>query len=941
MALIIQHNLGALQAQRTFGLAGLQRDRAHRRLGSGLRINVGQDGPADLIISEQLRAQSLGIARAVRNNQEANNVLGIAEGALHEMSEILRRMRDLALHAANTGITSPRQVRADQAEIDAGVEAIDRIAQSTGYSNDLLLNGGKRIEFRSTPAIGAPQLLDLQRTRIDQILGYAQVPRAIDYAGATALADNARLSQQASRAWVEAGATAMSRLQIDSATNTLLEDQVFRLTGDRGSQVFRFARGTSGQDGDDQRDRDANPTLAQGQTLVFGQGNVTRRLREVRWREGPVLGKNTDAQGRIFAEYVTNVDGTETINLYKAGRHENGAYAADDLVASGTSDWVNGATFLVEERNESGLRASIIVNGADPPTPAEQPAEVVLVTQTVDYHRDNVASAAPANYESHAQLALGVDNPGSDVGTYVSVVADAVGSAGNEISVELRDPGRASVAAESVTINGSKIVVTLRTNAAGQITSTANQVRNALNGFAGALVTATTVGANAGSVAQAMSARQLTGGIEAGGGWHFDQYGDLFDHIAVNGLEFGANSGANGELYYSTTSLFVGGVWQIGQLRAYKSAERRDEDLVALWDASTAGGAYLRDRSTLFLNEKNGSGLRIAVRTRDYNPLAHAATPFNVQGLEFSMTPELGLRLYTDDYGSDARLEILVERGSLFDYYAGDPDGGDGLSGYRNLGPSDSVLRLQGQDALVDVGGRTVRTDGLDLRIVSAGFEGDLRFAAGETGRTTLAQVGYGRASGVSGIGQFANDDNLSVNAGQERVAALSRFAGGITLQLTEDGGAGGRTTLGLASMLPRDLGLQDVLADLDRDGVAEKVTLSLLDILSGQVASLSAAPLQALDIIDQAIQDVAGARGRIGALQTYLLQTNTQNLQVAFANVLQSESAIRDADMAAEATGLTRHQIAADASTAMLAQANLDPLKILRLMNAGPELAA
>ncbi|MFW5856913.1 MAG: flagellin, partial [Planctomycetota bacterium] len=124
MGMVVNHNISAINTLRNLDYSNRAMSKSLQKLSSGYRINSGQDGPADLIISEQLRAQTVGLQRAVRNTQEATNVLGIAEGALNEMNAILKTMRQLALHAANNGITSPDQVAADQAEVDSSIQTI-------------------------------------------------------------------------------------------------------------------------------------------------------------------------------------------------------------------------------------------------------------------------------------------------------------------------------------------------------------------------------------------------------------------------------------------------------------------------------------------------------------------------------------------------------------------------------------------------------------------------------------------------------------------------------------------------------------------------------------------------------------------------------------------------------------------------------------------------
>jgi flagellin-like hook-associated protein FlgL len=119
------------------------------KLSSGYRINTGMDAPADLVISEQLHSQISGINRAIRNTTESINVLAIAEGALNEMHNIRMKRRGLAIHAANSGITSPELIAADQSEMDSGIQALERIAGTTQFSDQYLINSQKQIAYSS------------------------------------------------------------------------------------------------------------------------------------------------------------------------------------------------------------------------------------------------------------------------------------------------------------------------------------------------------------------------------------------------------------------------------------------------------------------------------------------------------------------------------------------------------------------------------------------------------------------------------------------------------------------------------------------------------------------------------------------------------------------------------------------------------------------------
>ncbi len=111
------------------------------RLSTGLRINRGADDPAGLIASEVLRNQMRGIDQAVENSERAINVLSVAEAALNEVSSLILDLRALITHAANEGAVSREEIEADQLQVDSILESIDRIANTTSFSDRKLIDG--------------------------------------------------------------------------------------------------------------------------------------------------------------------------------------------------------------------------------------------------------------------------------------------------------------------------------------------------------------------------------------------------------------------------------------------------------------------------------------------------------------------------------------------------------------------------------------------------------------------------------------------------------------------------------------------------------------------------------------------------------------------------------------------------------------------------------
>lgn len=246
--MIVAHNLNALGTLRNLNTSNASLSGSLQSLSSGYRINTGADDPSGLIISEQLRAQTAGLKRAVSNTQEAQNVLGIAEGALNEVSNILKKMKQLAVHSANNGVTSPEQIAADQAEVDSSVQTIDRIARTTKYSDQYLLNGNKALSFDSRTEVNSTAdfpLLDTGLSEIRQISSYAQ-RISLSFNGTDEHGD-ASMVNQASRAYLEIdGADSRLELLTDASGVTVLsKEQSFTLNGVKGSRNFNFAAGTS------------------------------------------------------------------------------------------------------------------------------------------------------------------------------------------------------------------------------------------------------------------------------------------------------------------------------------------------------------------------------------------------------------------------------------------------------------------------------------------------------------------------------------------------------------------------------------------------------------------------------------------------------------------------------------------------------------------------
>ena len=143
MAMVVQHNLSAMNTNRQLGISTADLSTATEKLSSGYRINRAADDAAGLKISEKMRSQIRGLDQASDNAENGISLIQTAEGALTETHAILQRMNQLAVQGANdTNEDIDRDAIND--ELRALTEEIDRIASTTQFNKKNLLDGTLR-----------------------------------------------------------------------------------------------------------------------------------------------------------------------------------------------------------------------------------------------------------------------------------------------------------------------------------------------------------------------------------------------------------------------------------------------------------------------------------------------------------------------------------------------------------------------------------------------------------------------------------------------------------------------------------------------------------------------------------------------------------------------------------------------------------------------------
>ena len=138
--MVVQHNLMAMNANRMLGITTKTVSGSTEKLSSGYQINRAADDAAGLAISEKMRKQVRGLTQSASNAEDGISCVQTAEGALAEVQDMLQRMNELCVQAANgTNSTSDRQYIQD--ELDQLVSEIDRIAETTKFNETFLLKG--------------------------------------------------------------------------------------------------------------------------------------------------------------------------------------------------------------------------------------------------------------------------------------------------------------------------------------------------------------------------------------------------------------------------------------------------------------------------------------------------------------------------------------------------------------------------------------------------------------------------------------------------------------------------------------------------------------------------------------------------------------------------------------------------------------------------------
>ena len=166
--MVVQHNLTAMNSNRMLGVTTSKQAKSTEKLSSGYKINRAADDAAGLSISEKMRKQIRGLTQASSNAQDGISAVQTAEGALNEVQDMLQRMNELAVKAAN-GTNSEDDRNYIQDEVNQLIKEIDRVSTTTKFNETYLLKGDDTVKFTApttnlTAAKGTDGAADAKQT---------------------------------------------------------------------------------------------------------------------------------------------------------------------------------------------------------------------------------------------------------------------------------------------------------------------------------------------------------------------------------------------------------------------------------------------------------------------------------------------------------------------------------------------------------------------------------------------------------------------------------------------------------------------------------------------------------------------------------------------------------------------------------------------------------
>ena len=977
--MIINNNIPALNNYRQMNINQNAAQSSMEKLSSGLRINNAADDAAGLAISEKMRAQIRGLDQASRNGQDGISLIQTAEGALQETHNILQRMRELATQAANdTNVEVDRDEI--QKEMNQLTSEINRIGNTTEFNTRQILNGDVAITGDGKELDGNANLSNaggnLSNLAVDS---NASLTNGVDYK----LEVNKTVTNEVSSQQIATNGIDNDKVKI-SANNTDLAEGSYKTIITKEDSIG-LDGGTGGSDqllntadGNNPISVLSDSTLKDGSDYVINvQKSVTQEFNEI---DNGGITLTTDTGGAISdagnytikTEAVLNEsDITDSTDLLSGS---GGPISNLQLAADSTYDAADGYKIVLEQ---SGSQASVTANGGaldDSGAIDFDGTSIELNSVAIDLSSMGEITDLNTNKAevvSKLQAAINSEYDGTqhggqtftvglDASDNLTITADQ-GGPESEVTITAATGGNAShLGFDNSETNtgeagtGDNVTMTFKlVNSSNELvetttasfTNTSGSTAMKLGDFSfnvdnQAMYASDTDPTNPAQSSSFSGAELDFGGaagaleykvtVTAADGSYkthqFEQNESLLDNYTFT-LDQGTGNSQTVTMDINAANFVTGNNYSVGVSDNAEYTIQLGEDTNGDGTINdTVGGPVILSNADLF----------------DSNKITNVALGDAADGLfvDFDKAQLEGL-----SNSANENITFSIKESEEFNAQVVNADGTT-VPGHSKVTLDSTTL-----GETLSIGDVSITYEGTELKEGEIFFsvkEGatsfdmslindntgsiieNLSFNEGDT--VTFAEgVSIDTAVGVTDgasatfkVRDGIEDNSLSMqigaNAGQSFSIDINDMR---SAALNVAGVADGTQTVSEKGI---DYTAKFTSNNTVTNGTTNDTVEAALDVSTHENASA------AIKVLNNAIEEVSAQRSNLGAFQNRLEHT-ISNLNNAAENLQAAESRIRDVDMAREVMDMTKNNILAQASQAMLAQANQAPQAVLQLL--------
>jgi flagellin len=882
MALVVNTNIPSISAQRYLMESRNEMETAMERLSSGKRINSAADDAAGLAISTRMDSQIRGINMAIKNANDGISMVQTAEGALQEVTDMLQRMRELALQSVH-GSNNDSDRAAMDAEVQQLKAEIDRISETTSFNAQNILDGTFNRLFQIGDQAGETIRIGLGSVDTASLGMAATAEASSDPAD---MLVSARLASTFS--WDPTDNTALAFATADSVTGISFAAGDITING----QELAAFNGASEDIYDlvaNINENVDNVSASAFNTVVaktVGTGIV--RSNQVAIQVG-AIGASTDA----WYQPARQVTLESSDSMEEMVANINSAFYDNEVVAT-----INDDGKLVLSNDDGATIRVADISGTD----GAYDGATGFVVRTGITFTNGLPDAYGTGVQGFLKLSSTDESPIEvEVGNKGLASPGAVSDIQNiGFNMTEEDP-----TGNSYTVTGTRLTDSLISGTLGQ-NSTTEQADLTLNGVE--IYDAT------------LSAASNT----------FQGKLDLIN-------SFSDETGVVASAYYEKTfdtsnwTLIKGDTIDINGTTITLSATVASTVTAINAQKALTGVTAEQDGSSVILK---GDGVEnVTFEQNDYS--LTAAT--QASGRRSADTGSQTQRIV---FGS-ADIQVGRVLTLTFDATAAtDPDGtAPTPNGIMSFATTTSVTigyTVASGDSAGDVATafHELLNNRAQLVDTSTAFSANQYVSLGGTSNRSLvfqSVLGIGEVTITIGVSQVATANRIFYDASADGGATAnytdhaalrlqSSDLSPISIEFSESG-----NEIGL---------LENNVGDTtwDANSATFQMTGQAGVAVSGLSVATSSGANEALGVLNTAIQDISDMRSNLGAIENRLGHT-VSNLSNVVENTSAAQSRIQDADFALEAAALARAQILQQAGTAMLAQANAAPQSVLSLL--------